>query len=65
MKLSNLFYLLGFASIILSASNYLSNDDSDSERDGIFVGHWPPTLFILGKIVEDRENANKNILTGE
>lgn len=65
MKISNLLYLLGFTSIALSASNYLSDDDSDSERDGIFVGHWAPTFFILGKIAEDREDAGRNLLTGE
>lgn len=58
MKLSGYLYIAGFASIILSALNYLTGKASagnGKERNGIFVGHWAPTFFILGKIAEDRE----------
>ncbi|ANE42890.1 hypothetical protein [Deinococcus puniceus] len=61
MKISNLLYILGFASIALSAANYLKGKSEDGqeeatkERDGLFVGHWAPTFFILGKIAEDRK----------
>lgn len=72
MKLSNIFYILGFASIIASAANYISGNtkasstkEGEKERDALFIGHWPQTFFILGKIVEDRENANRNIVTGQ
>jgi hypothetical protein len=71
MKLSNVFYILGFASILASAANFVSGntkstskEESEKERDALFVGFWPPTFFILGKIIEDRENAGKNIITG-
>ena len=72
MKLSNIMYILGFASILVSAANYVSGNtketstkESEKERDALFVGHWPQTFFILGKIIEDRENANRNIITGQ
>ncbi|GAA5512662.1 hypothetical protein Dcar01_01380 [Deinococcus carri] len=71
MKLSNIMYILGFASIAMSAASFTSGktDDGHSgeekQRSGLFVGFWPPTFFILGKIIEDRENKGKNILTGE
>ncbi|WP_102128292.1 hypothetical protein [Deinococcus planocerae] len=71
MKLSNIMYILGFASILASAANFVSGntkssskEESEKERDALFVGFWPPTFFILGKIIEDRENAGKNIITG-
>ncbi|PNY80721.1 hypothetical protein [Deinococcus koreensis] len=61
MKLHNILYLLGFGSIILSASQYFQSDSSSKERDGLFVGHWAPTFFILGKILEDKEVAKRGI----
>lgn len=70
MKLSNIMYILGFASIALSAASFTSGKTDDGEsgnekqRSGLFVGFWPPTFFILGKIIEDRENSTKDILTG-
>ena len=57
MKISTLMYALGFASIGVSAYQYLGSEAGNSERDGLFIGHWAPTFFILGKISEDRENA--------
>lgn len=65
MKLSNILYVLGFASVALSASQYLSSGSAPRERNGLFVGHWAPTFLILGKIVEDREKKRENILSGE
>lgn len=47
-------YLLGFASIGLSLTSWLisrakkSDDKAQSDRWGIFVGHWAPTFFALG-----------------
>lgn len=72
MKVSNIFYILGFVSIAVSATNYLkgksggTKDSSEQEkqRDGLFTGHWAPTFFILGKIVEDREDKNESLVTG-
>ncbi len=63
MKLSTVLYAAGFVSIILSAVNFIqgrtksSQEGEDKEHQGNFIGHWPPTFFILGKIVEDRERA--------
>lgn len=71
MKLSNIMYILGFASIAMSAASFgagkADNGKSGDEKEssGLFVGFWPPTFFILGKIIEDRENKGQNILTGE
>ena len=61
MKIHNIFYVLGFGSILLSASQYFKGNTSDNERDGLFVGHWAPTFFILGKILEDKENAGRKL----
>ncbi|ADY25374.1 hypothetical protein Deipr_0201 [Deinococcus proteolyticus MRP] len=55
LKASVLMYALGYASIAASAYRYLTNEDSGDERDGLFMGHWAPTFFILGKAAEDRE----------
>lgn len=74
MKLSNILYILGFASMAMSAGSFTAGkadggdgdkSGEEKQRSGLFVGFWPPTFFILGKIVEDRENAGKNILSGE
>ena len=74
MKLSNIMYILGFASILTSAASFTAGKadggagdkgGEEKQRSGLFVGFWPPTFFILGKIIEDRENKNQNILTGE
>ncbi|MFC6591987.1 hypothetical protein ACFP81_08200 [Deinococcus lacus] len=62
MKLHTLCYALGFASIILSASKYVPSESSDDERDGLFTGHWAPTFFIIGKILEDKEVNHRGLL---
>lgn len=47
-------YIGGFASILLSFGAYFAsqrkkgNDKAQSDRWGIFVGHWAPTFFALG-----------------
>ena len=64
MKLSTVFYLAGFGSIVFSAVNFVEGKQSsgdkgnDKQHDGNFIGHWAPTFFILGKILEDREKAS-------
>jgi hypothetical protein len=47
-------YILGFASIGISLGAWLvsranKNDDkAQSDRWGIFIGHWAPTFFAIG-----------------
>ena len=47
-------YAGGFASILLSYASYFlsrkkkGDDKAQSDRWGIFVGHWAPTFFALG-----------------
>ncbi len=60
MKLSTVMYALGFFSIVLSAANMLSGKrrlGAEGEHNALFIGEWPPTFFILGKVLEDREKA--------
>lgn len=48
VKISNVLYILGFASIVLSAGNFVAGKTEDGqaqesqERNGLFVGFWPP-----------------------
>ena len=65
MKFSTILYTLGFTSIVISAINFVEGKKipegdrkDDKQHDGNFIGHWAPTFFILGKIVEDREQRN-------
>ncbi len=53
-------YLAGFASIGLSfvswaLSRAKKDDRAQSDRWGIFVGHWAPTFFILGLALKHEE----------
>jgi hypothetical protein len=47
-------YILGFASIGISLAAWIGsrankNDDkAQSDRWGIFIGHWAPTFFAIG-----------------
>ncbi len=47
-------YIGGFASIALSFVSWLisrvnpSHDKAQSDRWGIFIGHWAPTFFAVG-----------------
>jgi hypothetical protein len=55
-------YLGGFASIGLSFVSWAisqvnpKNDRSQSDRWGIFIGHWAPTFFALGLALKHEEN---------
>lgn len=54
-------YIAGFASIILSIFAWLtsrarkSDDKAQSDRWGIFVGHWAPTFFAIGLALKAEE----------
>lgn len=54
-------YVGGFASIALSFIAWLGSrarpdhDRAQSDRWGIFVGHWAPTFFALGIALKQEE----------
>ena len=54
-------YLLGFVSIGLSLTSWLisrakkDHDKAQSDRWGIFVGHWAPTFFAIGIALKNEE----------
>jgi hypothetical protein len=59
---STLMHSMGAASIAGSLSLWgrsaaVSNKDASAraERLAIFVGLWPPTFFLLGKVLQDLE----------
>jgi hypothetical protein len=59
---SDVLHSLGFASMLASVSLWgRSAGVSDwkakarAERLAIFVGLWPPTFFLLGKVMQDLE----------
>ena len=59
---SDLLHGLGFGSIVGSLALWgravATHDDKEkatAERLAIFVGLWPPTLFLLGKVLQDLE----------
>jgi hypothetical protein len=57
-------YLGGFASIGLSLATWLvsrgkGDDKSQSDRWGIFIGHWAPTFFALGIALRHEEEAKR------
>jgi hypothetical protein len=58
---STLMHSLGVASIAGSLSLWGRSAVSDkhakarAERLAIFVGLWPPTFFLLGKVLQDLE----------
>jgi hypothetical protein len=61
---STLMHGLGLASIGGAISLWgrsASNGDKDAraraERLAIFVGLWPPTFFLLGKVLQDLERT--------
>jgi hypothetical protein len=47
-------YIGGFVSILLTWVGYFTSrakkgdDKAQSDRWGIFIGHWAPTLFAIG-----------------
>ena len=61
---SDLLHSLGFASIFGAVSLWVRSAATDnreararSERLAIFIGLWPPTFFLLGKVLQDIEAA--------
>ena len=59
---SDALHSLGFASVLAAVSLWgrsASVDDwkakARAERLAIFVGLWPPTFFLLGKVMQDLE----------
>lgn len=58
---SNQAYILGFASIGLSLLSWLvsrmkkDHDKAQSDRWGIFIGHWAPTFFAIGLALKSEE----------
>jgi hypothetical protein len=59
-----LLHSLGFASIFGAVSLWVRSAATDnreararSERLAIFIGLWPPTFFLLGKVLQDIEAA--------
>ena len=61
---SNWAYLGGFASIGLSLATWLvsrgkGDDKPQSDRWGIFIGHWAPTFFALGIALKHQEEEDQ------
>jgi hypothetical protein len=54
---SSVAYTAAFTSMGLSLLTWLLGRSGG--RLGTFVGLWPPTLMILGKILEDRERSGR------
>jgi hypothetical protein len=61
---SDVLHSLGLASLLASLSLWgksttHSNEakKARAERLAIFVGLWPPTFFLLGKVVQDLERT--------
>src|SRR5215210_1625217 len=61
---SDMLHSFGFASIVAAVSLWAkSAAQSDrhkkarAERLAIFIGLWPPTFFLLGKVLQDLEAA--------
>jgi len=59
---SDVLHRLGFASVVAALSRWGRSAGVDewkakarAERLAIFVGLWPPTLFLLGKVMQDLE----------
>ena len=53
-------YAAGFASIILSILAWLvsrgkHDERAQSDRWGIFIGHWAPTFFAIGVALKHEE----------
>ena len=59
---SDLLHSLGFTSIGAAVSLWVRSASVDeqekkarAERLAIFIGLWPPTFFLLGKVLQDLE----------
>jgi hypothetical protein len=59
-------YIGGFASIALSYLTYFASrakkgdDKAQSDRWGIFIGHWAPTFFALGVALKMEEETTSD-----
>lgn len=58
-QLAYICYIASLVSVLLSVVLWFIPADDETkktrgERLAIFVGLWPPTLAIVGKVVEDR-----------
>jgi hypothetical protein len=55
-------YIAGFASIVVALVAWLrargkaqSADKAQSDRWGLFIGHWAPTFFAIGIALKHEE----------
>lgn len=54
-------YIAGFASVLVSLGAWLlsrsrtADDKAQSDRWGIFIGHWAPTFFAIGLALKSDE----------
>ena len=54
-------YIAGFASVLVSLGAWLlsraktADDKAQSDRWGIFIGHWAPTFFAIGLALHNDE----------
>lgn len=57
---SNHAYIAGFASVGVSLAVWFlsrgrKDDKAQSDRWGIFIGHWAPTFFAIGLALRNHE----------
>jgi hypothetical protein len=59
---SDILHGLGLGSIVAAVSLWARSasvddwkDNASAERLAIFIGMWPPTFFLLGKVLQDLE----------
>jgi hypothetical protein len=60
-------YVASMASIVLSLLLWFvprSDDSGRAERFAIFVGLWPPTLFLMGHALADEAEHDRSQLGG-
>ena len=56
-------YLAGFLSIAISLTAWIvsriwpTDDKAQSDRWGIFIGHWAPTFFAIGLALKTSEKS--------
>lgn len=57
-----LFFVAGWLSILLSLALWFvfpNNDPATGQRLAIFVGLWPPTLFILSERFAEKNSVDR------
>ena len=62
-QLSTLFFVAGWLSMALSLAFWFvfpNSDPATGQRLAIFVGLWPPTLFILSQRFAGKNSADGN-----